>query len=49
MAANIQKGFEPRAPTLQFQLPLEDVTASHDDKVRAPVAYTGKKTPRSLS
>lgn len=41
MAANIQERFEPRTPALQFELPLEDVTAPHNDKMRAPVAYTG--------
>lgn len=40
MAANIQERFEPRTPTLQLQLPLEYVAAPHNDKVRAPVAYT---------
>lgn len=42
-AANIQEGFEPRTPTLQFELPLEDAAASHDDQVRAPGACGGKR------
>lgn len=47
MAADIQEGFEPRAPPLQLELPLEDVTASHDHEMRAPVAYKGEKRQNS--
>lgn len=46
-AANIHEGLEPRTPALQFQLPLEDVTAPHNNKVRAPVACGGRGTQHS--
>lgn len=48
VAANIQEGFEPGAPPLQLELPLKDVTASHNHEMRAPVAYKGEETELSL-
>ena len=48
MAANIQERFEARTPALQLELPLEYVAASHNDKVRAPVAYKEKEIQEFL-